>query len=191
MSLRLLKHHRRNLVRFSCHHCTVKRQMVWDKGIEASRRRRSACLVRGALCTLSAAREVVPPSSHFLSRLGKLATLPAESQDLMLAVASFTCPRTTTNKKERKQLKTTVHIAKVENVVQQVFGFKGESTLNAQVCPDVFLPQKRCYVTQNTICCVHSSICQKLNWRENCCNTVNSCHRSKQQTRHGARFYAN
>lgn len=71
-----------------------------------------------------------------------------------------------------------------------VFGFKRDSTLNAQVCPDVFLPPKWCYVTQNTICCVHSSICQKLNWRENCCNTVNSCHRSKQQTRRDAGFYA-
>lgn len=53
----------------------------------------------------------------------------------------------------------------------EVFGFKRDSALNEQVRPDVFLPPKRCCVTQNTICCVHSSICQKLNWRENCCNT--------------------
>lgn len=41
-------------------------------------------------------------------------------------------------------------------------GFKRDSTLIAQVCPDVFLLPKWCYVTRNTICCVHSSICQKL-----------------------------
>lgn len=65
----------------------------------------------------------------------------------------------------------------VKSKRDQVFGFKRDSTLIAQVCPDVFLLAKWCYVTRNTICCVHSSICQKLERK---------LVQKKKQTRHDA-----
>lgn len=148
-------------------------------------------MVKGALCTGSAAEKCVPPSSHFSRALGSWRRcqqshriscwqrLPShalmQQQTKREEVAENNC----TNHKSLKGW--TAHLSRWRTA--RSLGLWRDSTLNAQVCPDVFLPPKRCYVTQNTICCVHSSICQKLNWWENCCNTVNSCHRFKQQTR--------
>lgn len=74
-------------------------------------------------CTLHSlcAESLVPPPSPFspllslafLSRFGKPATVPAESQDLMLAAASPRMPSHNNKHKERKQLKTTFYITEV------------------------------------------------------------------------------
>lgn len=79
-----------------------------------------------------------------LSRLGKLAKLPTESQDLVLAAASCICPAAN---KERKRQKTTVGIRvfkkdrmTVSVILEDVrsLGLGEIPALDADVCPDVF-----------------------------------------------------
>lgn len=171
-----------------------ERWMVWDKLITAGRRELSACLVKGVRYTFSAAvlrRAYLPPPT-FSRGLGSWRCCQPSHR-----ISSWQQLAQQKNKKRRnsrKQLYISLRFqmfynpSVISDEDDEVFGFKRDSPLNEQVCPDIFLPPRWCYVTQNTICCVHSSICQKLNWRENCCDTVNSCLRSKQQTRHDGRF---
>lgn len=104
-----------------------------------------------------------PQKTHTFSRgAGKLLMLPAESRDRALAAARAT---TTENKRkeqrnncaDRRALKRSpTHLSCQRRRMRSL------CLKTTQVCTDIFLRSYRCYVTQHTICCVHSSICQKL-----------------------------
>lgn len=184
MSLWHLKCYHRNPIRVSCDRFTEEKD-----GWSRTNSLLSACLVKGVRYTFSAA--YLPPPT--LSR-------GLESWRRCQPSHRISCWQRLVQQKKTKRDETT------ENNCTYHWGLKCCTThlpcqtkamglreiplLISQVCPDIFLPPKRRYVTQNTICCVHSSICQELNWRENCCDIVNSCLRSKQQTRHDGRFNA-
>lgn len=195
MSLRLTTETWSAWSEFLCDNFTVKKKKKdwWSRtrSLKPVEENPSVCLVKGALCTGSAAEKCVPPSSHFSRALGSWRRcqqshriscwqrLPSHALMQQQTKREEAAENNCTNHKSLKGW--TAHLSRWRTA--RSLGLWRDSTLNAQVCPDVFLPPKRCYVTQNTICCVHSSICQKLNWWENCCNTVNPCHRFKQQTR--------
>lgn len=145
-----------------------ERWMIWDKLITAGSRELSACLVKGVHYTFSAAvlRRAYFPPPTFSRRLGSWRHCQPSHR---ISCWQQLVQQKTKRRNSRKQLYISLRFKMFYNPSamsvedDEVFGFRRDYPLNAQVCPDIFLPPKRRYVTQNTICCVHSSICQKLN----------------------------
>lgn len=102
-----IKHQHRNLVRFSCDRFAVRRSpMIQDEVVEASRIK---CLVKGALCTLSAAEKWFLPPPSFCRGLGSWWRCQRSHRiSCWQQLPSHALTQQQT--KERKPLKTTVYI---------------------------------------------------------------------------------
>lgn len=150
MSMRRPQRYHRNPLRLSCDHPW---RDAWSRG-------RSLSVANGVHFYT---HNPPPPKTHTFSRgAGKLLMLPAESRDRALAAA---CATTTENMRkeqrnncaDRRALKRShTHLSRQRRRMRSL------CLKTTQVCTDIFLRSDRCYVTQRTICCVHSSICQKL-----------------------------
>lgn len=111
----------------------------------------SACLVKGAVCTLSAAEKCVPPSSHFSGGLGTWRRCQQSHRISCWPGSSFLhMPVQQQTKREEAAENNCTNHRHFKTLGQAYLslGLWRDSTLNAQVCPDVFPSSKA--VLRNT-----------------------------------------